>query len=349
MCQNHVESQNGQAASDTLTALKRNINLLFNELMDNTIQSAKKKHQLNWNNQLSNLVEMVDKIKVHDSPAIDTSKILEKIENLEKKFENTNSKTYAQIAKNKPTLSTIIIKPKKAESDVGSIHKNLKQVLKDDHSMRVINSTANSRSIRITTDDNKLLDKLKAKISTENPEDVEIDYLKKLDPQISFIIDPEHLEPVETFKKRNGIPEKSSATIVNTIEFPTRSGNNRMRVVIRLDKEARSIINKKAFVFMGAQSSAYKDDFYIRSCSNCNKIGHSTKYCNNQPQCYKCPDNENNHQSLSCDKTNPLKGCLICKNNNLPNLDHVPKGPDCTSYINAIKHLKSITDWEYED
>ncbi|XP_053209331.1 uncharacterized protein LOC128393234 [Panonychus citri] len=355
MCNGHVAPGDSVSNSSAKEDLKSQITELFNEIITNTLQAAKQRSQGKWTKSLNNILSAVDKsfgnqhLNQTDS-SFDYNKIMEKMESIEKKIDSSSSKTYADVLKKKPIFTTVIIKPKKPDTNVEEAHRKIVRATKDDSSMHVINTSSNSRSIRITSDDKNMVSKIREKVKDIGlEEEVDVGSLKKLDPQISFIIDEDQLESVDKFKARNDIPEEMEVTIVNTVPFRSRKNQSKLRIVIRMAREARQKIENRDFVFMGSQSAPYKNDFYIRSCSNCNRFGHSTKFCNNQPQCYKCPENDNVHSSKQCEKENQMSGCSFCKNNNISDNQHAPRSPQCVSFNNSINLIKSITDWDYED
>lgn len=330
-------------------SLKTRVQTLFNDMLASSTAAAKKKFNDNWTTQLSSILNEID-LSTSNSTNVTNQQLMDKLDCLEKKVAaNHQQPSYADIAKSKPVISTIIIKPKNPNVDCIEVHKNLITTARADSSYRIITSSSNQRNIKIVSDSIKILDKVKDHIKKQKLEDdVEANALKKLDPQISFLVDPDQIEKVEMFKQRNRIPVEENVEIVNQIDVKTRKGYKLKRVIVRMSKKARGIIDGKPYVFIGTQSTPFKDDFHVRTCSKCFTIGHTASFCSNQPKCFKCPTNDNGHEAISCDRDNNHNGCLFCINSGISETDHVPKSDKCQSYMNTINRIKSITDWKYD-
>ena len=93
------------------------------------------------------------------------------------------------------------------------------------------------------------------------------------------------------------------------------------------------------------------DRFYVTQCFHCQKIGHTSEYCDSQkPVCKYCGQN---HESKNCEiKDDPSKhccaNCLASDNEDYKRnaRNHNASSYKCPFYVNALRYLKQNTiEW----
>lgn len=276
--------------------------------------------------------------------------IIEKLNTIESNINKTGilqhprSKPRAR----KPKNNAVIIKstsPSITSTEVGNKIKTLLSVNKDIVCEAVV---VNDLSTRIITESKETLECISSLITnSEYKNDVVIEPLKLLDPQISFIVETDQLEDAGAVKHRNRIPDSESFEFVYTNEIRTRAKTKKTYVVARMSKGAREYLESRGKIYCGLQAIRFKDNFNVRTCSSCLRIGHTAKYCSNSPKCGKCREE---HTTTSCNNQNNLNtDCLYCQHSGSLEVKHKPKSEKCFAYNQAIERVKQITNYDYDD
>ena len=270
--------------------------------------------------------------------------ILEKLNTL---TTNTHQPpSFAQKTAATPKPKAIILKAKNSETNIGEIGRKLKTKIKENKNIQINNVIINPIGIRIISQDQKVKEKISKLIDKDDCDKLEIQEVRKLDPQISVVIPSDQIEDEEAIKLRNSIPTEEEVKIIIKRDLESKSRFKKSLMIIRMSRKARETIEKRGKIFIGCQSTSFQDNFNVRTCSNCNQIGHSKSFCSAPPSCRKC-ENEHTTETCTLDSTKN-KHCLLCKNSGHKNYNHHPRSDRCEAYQLAIKRLIDITDYDYQ-
>uniref|UniRef100_A0A158P4I3 Pre-C2HC domain-containing protein n=1 Tax=Tetranychus urticae TaxID=32264 RepID=A0A158P4I3_TETUR len=324
----------------TLYHVRDNIQDFATAMLNNMSKTAKEKVSNQVNNFINIINTMIDHAAKTNATGPDNSYTLDRFTNkiLDKLANNSTQAKQARKAK------SYIIKSKDPKIQPDRILKEITTLTKQDNSVQIDEAKAGLTAVKLTTNNEEALDKIKSHVETTELKDkLEMEEMKMLLPQISAVINSFSVETEETIKKRNNIPEEEFVKIVQTYDIPIHNKEPKKKLIIRLSRNARQILENQGRIYIGAESVPIKDNFYIRTCSNCLSIGHTSKFCTSKTTCGKC-QGEHNTTTCNLPKTNI---CLLCVNNKEREVNHRPKSINCQAYIKAIKSLKAITDWSY--
>lgn len=260
----------------------------------------------------------------------------------------TKKPTYAEKTAKKSQTKAIVLEAKDDGENIEEIGKKIKSQFKLNNKINIDSVIVSSNKIRITSAetqlDKKINDVLEAVQVTDK---FNIRELEKFKPQISCVVSTDQIDSPEDFKTRNNIPAEEEVTFPVNKEIKTKSRFRRSFIVIRMSKKAREIIQSRGRLYFGAERVSFRDNFYIKSCYKCNRLGLSSRYCESNPTCGNCY--EEGHHIGECQKPdNTQKHCLYCKNSGFKNINHDFRSAKCTSYSNAFDRLISVTDYDYE-
>uniref|UniRef100_A0A158P4P8 CCHC-type domain-containing protein n=1 Tax=Tetranychus urticae TaxID=32264 RepID=A0A158P4P8_TETUR len=302
--------------------------------------------------ELNNINTIIGSLNFSDGVTIvpaegNNSEILNKLEQISKKLDkprNNNEST----KNTRPKTKAIIVKPKSPETNPIELGAEIKQVIKNCESINCENIIVNAQATRIIVRDDNTIGKIKEALkNNEIGQKINVEQLKQLQPQISCVITTDQIEDINVIKRRNQIPEDQAFEIVVNKEIPTKSKFKRNYVVFRMSRVAREIIEKRGKIYIGCEATSFRDNFNVRVCSKCHRIGHTEKFCMNESVCGGC---NVNHHTRNCQQTKKqISECLLCKHFGAVDVKHKPKSKDCYSYNAAIERIVQITDFDYQN
>lgn len=288
------------------------------ELRTNKSESSKKQHRRNKPKVI--VVKSADRVQDNNAdPIIDTEGVVA------------------------PSNSLTAVKSNPAE-----IGGKIKDLIRSDYDITCLNLVVTNRHTRIVVDGEKDEQKVRDLLSScDFKDDITVESLQPLQPQVSCIIygGKDDIEEIDIIKRRNNIPADENFSIVALNDFPSRSNNNRTFVIFRMSKVARQIIENRGRIIFGLQSVPFKDNFNVRVCSRCCRIGHTAKYCSNAAQCGNCKEEHTTHECTKPIDSSPK--CLLCLNSGFKSVCHKPRSTECSSYNQAVERIIQITDYEY--
>ncbi|XP_015783153.1 uncharacterized protein LOC107360945 [Tetranychus urticae] len=343
MCEgnNHVGNSPDNTQCDPVSLLNK-----IKNSISSLVPKTKKK---DLDKVLSDIDAVINTIS-SDKITLAESNLLARINNALNESTTKTRPSYADKASKPATLKAYVVKPLTPGDNIDEISKKLKTHLRQNKETNIDSMVVNQNNIRILSNDSQLKTKInQAIISAELDKNVEITELSKLKPQISLMIPTDQLEDAETIKMRNNIPQSEDFDIIVNNEIKTKSRYKKNYVIIRMSKNARQIIQQRSRLYIGCESIEFRDNFNVRNCFNCNRIGHTAKYCDATPSCRRCEKDHNTNKCEIEEQDKSSTKCHFCKNAGFKNLDHKYKSPQCSSYNQAINRLKNIIDFEYEN
>lgn len=346
-----LSALNNMEVTSILFQMRDNLTKFTEETLTLMSNTARTKFEKQKDNFLSATLTMIDFVaKDQNIAGISNGDISKLADNISKKLLPTiaNQQTAKRTTTKAAKPTRFIVKSTDATISCDTIVKEIAEIAKSDPSIQLTEVKKGLTAVKVSTTQSasktKVINKLKER--SFGPK-LEMKNVEMLLPQVSVIIEEYSCEDAEMIKKRNDIPDSEEVKIVTTYDLPQRNKTNKKKVIIRLSRQARQIIEDRGRINIGCESVRFKDNYYIKTCTNCISIGHTKNQCNNAATCYKC---EQDHVSSSCE-ADPQNNCLLCKKINDPklNLKHKPKSSECLAYHLAIKNLQSLIDWDYEN
>jgi len=286
--------------------------------------------------------------------------IINKLNQLSEKVTTVNTPTYAAIAsqpkqdqqKQPNKLTNYFVSPENDNISIDKVEEALKKTLKSKR-IRIndMKRTKNEKSIRIISPDTDVVEQINSVIG----EDMIVEKEKPFLPEI-FIhnVGEDFDQQIEELKDRNDLCDDDKISVARVMEQKRRiNGKIIYNAIIRLTGKSLNKLNKAGRIYLGYSSLRFRENFYVKKCTNCYSYGHTSRGCHHEHEatCHNCgtPDS-NNHR---CDISRKEPHCPYCyrmgyfyKRN--IKFDHDPSDVECCkSFQIALDKLQRKIDYNY--
>jgi len=302
--------------------------------------------------------ELMKKVGEKDDK-LDT--IVSKIGELTERLSTNNvqsTPSYATVASQPATTSQRIKKLNNyyvmATDDSTKIENIEKAINKGLRGKRVrINDIRRIRSekgVRITSPDTGVIELLAESME----EGMKIEKEKPFLPEI-FVHDvgKDFEDLIDDLKEKNGLEDDKHLKIVRVMEQRRKEkGRPIFNAIIRLTGKSLNKLNMMNRIYVENSALRYKENFYIKRCTNCYSYGHTSKNCHHEEEtCTDCGlSKEENHPCVNGRGDH----CPYCYKQNIVNkrrTNYVHNHEDlreCHTYQQALERLKNRIDYNYD-
>lgn len=129
--------------------------------------------------------------------------------------------------------------------------------------------------------------------------------------------------------------------------------NNNKTIIVRCSPAVRNSIMFHGSVFIGSLACRCVDKLDPLRCFRCNRYGHGSRFCDNDPLCPSCLGSHSPSKDSACPRLsseNSIPKCAACFAKERGDyIGHSLTSSSCVSKLRAMEHLVRSTDYGWFD
>lgn len=124
--------------------------------------------------------------------------------------------------------------------------------------------------------------------------------------------------PTEEIEQQINSQGHEVVNISNILDKRTKKPLSLFWVNLKTNQKNKEIYNIKSMLHTKISFEPPKPKRVIPQCTNCQRYGHTKKFCNHSPRCVKCTGNHHTKDCRRTERSNDVK-CVLCENNHPAN------------------------------